>query len=375
VKQLAPLTGLRGVAACAVLMAHAIDTSFQYEMGRFHPTAAALAYFGMSLFFVLSGFVIQYNYGASFQSLPLPIATWRFCVARFARLYPLYAVSILTALPSLPTPFPWWVDLSYLTLTQSWFNVEFAMFPPDWSISVEWFFYFLFVPLTFAVTRLRRSPFIILVVLCVAVLGGFDFALGRWQEALTDFARHWFWHGDRLSPPGGWAPLVYFMPYLRVFEFVAGMLAARIYQIKNFDRFAREAVIVGVIWCAGMMAAAIGNVPSLQNVIPNFAFAPGIALVMIGTCQHDGLLARLLSTPTALFLGEISFSIYIWSFVMLTGLGATMSGAQAMPHVFTYIDGGLRVLVLMMATVVMAYGSYLLIEVPSRRWLRKVLLS
>jgi peptidoglycan/LPS O-acetylase OafA/YrhL len=107
-------------------------------MAHFHPVAAALAYFGMSLFFVLSGFVIQYNYGVSFGTLPLRTATYRFYVARFARLYPLYAFTILVALPSIPTPFPLWVNLSYQTLTQSWFNVQFAMFPPDWSISAEW---------------------------------------------------------------------------------------------------------------------------------------------------------------------------------------------------------------------------------------------
>src|SRR5580704_5650138 len=92
--RLEPLTGLRGVAACAVLIAHAIDISFYYKgVAIFHPFAARLAYFGMALFFVLSGFVIQYNYAGAFASGPFFTATYRFFVARFARLYPLYIIS------------------------------------------------------------------------------------------------------------------------------------------------------------------------------------------------------------------------------------------------------------------------------------------
>jgi peptidoglycan/LPS O-acetylase OafA/YrhL len=49
----------------------------------------------MSLFFVLSGFVIQYNYADIFLKERLPSATFKFIVARFARLYPLYVLSII----------------------------------------------------------------------------------------------------------------------------------------------------------------------------------------------------------------------------------------------------------------------------------------
>jgi peptidoglycan/LPS O-acetylase OafA/YrhL len=38
-----------------------------------------------------------------------------------------------------------------------------AMFPPDWSVSTEWFFYFAFVPLVFLVMWLRRP--------CAAMMG------------------------------------------------------------------------------------------------------------------------------------------------------------------------------------------------------------
>jgi peptidoglycan/LPS O-acetylase OafA/YrhL len=65
--QLDPLTGLRGIAAYSVLTAHAMDSAFSFAgITIFFNFGTCLAYFGMSLFFVLSGFVIHYNYADSF---------------------------------------------------------------------------------------------------------------------------------------------------------------------------------------------------------------------------------------------------------------------------------------------------------------------
>ena len=164
------LTGLRGVAACSVLFAHATDTAFNYEP-ILHPFSARIAHFGMSLFFVLSGFVIHYNYADLFHAAPLRVAVSRFFVARFARLYPLYAVAIFCSLPMMPLPYSKWIVLSYLTMTQSWFNLEMAIFPPTWSISTEWFFYLAFIPMTTLVIRLRKPSLSFIVFGIVTIIG------------------------------------------------------------------------------------------------------------------------------------------------------------------------------------------------------------
>jgi peptidoglycan/LPS O-acetylase OafA/YrhL len=121
------------------------------------------------LFFVLSGFVIHFNYADLFRSEPLTSALWRFFVARFARLFPLYAVAIFCSLTMIPVPFSRWVVLSYLTMTQSWFNVEMAMFAPTWLISTEWFFYLAFIPLTAVVVAIRR-PMLFFAIFAIAAI-------------------------------------------------------------------------------------------------------------------------------------------------------------------------------------------------------------
>src|SRR5262249_34278414 len=116
------LTGLRFVAAMCVVVSHAIPKIIPLEapptwLYLLATTSAA----GMSLFFVLSGFVIYYNYSDSIGS---PAGLFIFFVARFARLYPLYIVGVTyellrhlsySNLAAAEIAIPY-----YLTLTQSW---------------------------------------------------------------------------------------------------------------------------------------------------------------------------------------------------------------------------------------------------------------
>ena len=80
------LTGLRFVAAFSVLIAHSVTVLMGgYD---FYWVKQASG-FGMTLFFVLSGFVIHYNYAATVTGSHAVRGTASFFWARFARLYPL----------------------------------------------------------------------------------------------------------------------------------------------------------------------------------------------------------------------------------------------------------------------------------------------
>src|SRR4051812_20746215 len=113
----------------------------------------------MTLFFVLSGFVIHYNYAAVAQA-PVSRNLARFCVARFARLYPLFLLLVVLTLlvfqhvrvlrPLRWTGADWQAAPFYLGLAQSWVYVLFdgrsllshlSALQVTWSISTEWFFY------------------------------------------------------------------------------------------------------------------------------------------------------------------------------------------------------------------------------------------
>jgi peptidoglycan/LPS O-acetylase OafA/YrhL len=93
-KPIPSLTGLRFIAAFSVLFAHALPKMiFPWPEGEVAPDIYTMLHAtsaeGMSLFFVLSGFVIHYNYSGQLATQGT-VGYIIFFIARFARLYPLY---------------------------------------------------------------------------------------------------------------------------------------------------------------------------------------------------------------------------------------------------------------------------------------------
>src|ERR1700680_3751330 len=166
---IASLDGLRFIAAGTVLFSHGYFYILLFQQNSsitaYNAPLVALANVGMALFFVLSGFVIHYNYVAS---VSLPGGVRAFFVARFARLYPLFLLVFLVCVIDSfryadgkvdilgPIPF-------FLTFTQSWWFWVFGERVASeaysdatglmWSLSTEAFFYAIYPLLA---PRLRR---------------------------------------------------------------------------------------------------------------------------------------------------------------------------------------------------------------------------
>src|SRR5215813_10473765 len=169
------LTGLRFAAAGAVVVAHALPKIIPLAENQPAPALytllGSLSAEGMTLFFVLSGFVIHYNYSDQIQFQGAR-GLFNFFVARVARLYPLYLFGLTFELllkysysqvpVSLADVLPY-----YLTLTFSWFYIPFGdnaliyqlgLIPSvAWSISTEWFFYFAYPVICFGLVLLPRT--------------------------------------------------------------------------------------------------------------------------------------------------------------------------------------------------------------------------
>lgn len=379
------LTGVRGIAAYTVLLAHAIDISFTYLPAAYvhvarsevTPFTSRLAYLGMSLFFVLSGFVIYYNYSETFRVERFASAVYTFLVSRFARLYPLYVLSIIISLRYIPSPeFAGQpaTALGYFTLTQSWTNHETAIFEPDWSISTEWFFYFAFIPLSFILIPIRRPIRALVVLLIAAAIGvaALSANMGAVTAALTPILAH----GQNVSAPV-WLWITYYDPYLRVFEFLTGVFAAKIYLLHRHggaqpaSTFVWVAVACG-LWCAGVLFTPLGQSQMLASFLPNIIYAPALAALILFGCLYETPFGRFLAARRLVFMGDISFSVYIWSWFVMTLLSphfvSTTFSAIAVLNSFV------KVIAIVGVTTIVAYGSYLLVESPPRRWLRTLLL-
>ena len=399
------LTGLRFFAALAVVLAHSSFTILQ-----FNPPSAVTGWmerlgpFGMTLFFVLSGFVIHYNYrylvttqgGAGFRT---------FLWARFARLYPLFLLMLgfdilfggplydvvagdAAALAIILRALPY-----YLVFMQSWFYVPFdnrslvdvlgGNISLSWSISTEWFFYLAYPLIAWLVLRVRR-PVIILAVMLVwsLVWGGMASALDAGALVVDAWAVGHY--GAIAGLTAGAAEsfihwLEYYSPYLRIGEFILGCLTAQLY-LQQRDRAvrAREQAIGMFLLAIGVVSVPLfifftwsptHRLSLLSSLRDNYALAPSVALILFSAARYDNSISRLLRGRRLVALGEASYSIYLLHFMILTLSSAYVT--QALPATAPYVVYLVVRLVFAVSLICLfSLGLHAVVEVPSRRWLR-----
>ena len=354
---IAPLTGFRFVAAMMVFFSH-------YAVPGLGGTAERMmqsGYAGVTLFFVLSGFVIAYNYLEQFEARASSATTLRFLLARFARVYPLYLFFIL---------FGWLMDGSgelpwaHLFAVQTWSSdseFAFSVNGPAWSIGVEIFFYLAFpllVPvaarwgLLTSFRRLRLAGVAVaLAMVCAA-------AWFRWG-GLNDLP-----YQDPMSAYR-W---LFRTPLARMGDFLLGMFGA-----VYFLRFARTDAASLRRWGHVTALSAFAVLLFLANgklfrssFSWDVAYALPAALLIVGLAiNQTTAIARALSSPALLLLGEASYALYLVHMPARPMLPAVALGGTMHQ---------LAVYAMFLAWVIaVSIGLHIAIEKPARRWIRGLL--
>ena len=148
------LTGLRGVAACYVVLFHYLGHAAHSGAAK---TMLSHGYLAVDLFFVLSGFVMALTYSSTFVRDFTASDFAAFLYKRLGRIYPLYAVvTLLTIATELHhgghfTP---WTLLCNALMVESW-GLSRPIALPAWSISTEFAAYLLFPLLVWGALRGR----------------------------------------------------------------------------------------------------------------------------------------------------------------------------------------------------------------------------
>jgi peptidoglycan/LPS O-acetylase OafA/YrhL len=397
------LTGLRFLAAFAVVTAHSI--------GRFRLGETDIGYwvlqtsgFGMSLFFVLSGFVIHYNYRRLCEEGRVQ-GIAQFLWARFARLYPLFLLLLiyeitfsheLRASIAEGSPTPELIDMLhalpyYLLFLQSWLYVPGAEhsliyelggpMSVTWSISTEWFFYIVYPLIALILIRVKRPS--------AAFFGAVIWSISWTSLSLTIADSNLLddWSIDKYGPIANAATgfqdsfrrwLLYFSPYLRIGEFMLGCLTAHIYVLLQNKSASRSEAWIG----RGLLVFALltlgltfyfmyvpnGTLAFMRQLSYNFGLAPSIAVIMFCTARHRSLLSVVVSWKPFIALGEASYSIYLLHFVvLLLAAGDTIippSTSQEMALLLVEIFFSLSFV------LILSLGVQQFVEAPARRWLR-----
>jgi peptidoglycan/LPS O-acetylase OafA/YrhL len=362
VERLDALTSLRFLAALYVLAFH-YRTLFLGDASS--AGFLSLGYSGVTFFFLLSGFILAYNYkSVEFSAGP---AVRDYLLARVARIYPVFLVSLVVSLPFFikavlqsHAPHHDLLAAAATILTplglHAWVpGAACALNCPSWSISTEFFFYAMF-PLVFV--RVLRRP----IVWCAATVTGL---VATWAL----FGLVWSVYGHGYALTGAEAhndnttnlisQFVMYFPPGRLPDFIFGIL---LFVFWSRGGRTHPLALMTVFVLLGSLLLAV------QSVIPDVVLHNGLTaivwapLILAGASMRTGPL----NLPPLVFLGRISFSLYLFHIpVALTVLALNK-----------YWLGGLlsaSPLLAAFGTTLLAIGIaaivYATIEEPGRRFI------
>ncbi|MBC7412816.1 MAG: acyltransferase [Bacteroidia bacterium] len=287
------LTFTRFVAALSIVVFH-----YGKNIAPFNHLSISFLFtqanVGVSYFFILSGFVMIIAYGNQ-----LVINTLEYYKNRIARIYPVYFLAIV-----LVFTFKLFgksvinvVDLALNIFSlQAWIPGKALSFNGvGWSLSVEFLFYALF-PFLFNYIYSKKYSFKWLssVILLVFVV--------------TQLVLHWFlssvyYHG--FPSPGH--DFIYYFPLMHLNEFLIGNAVGLLFikQLKHKTGSYDIPIISLVVLIGIVLKYPIGL--EFHNGLLAILFVPLIVFVAL----NNGLLTRIMKLKWFVYLGEISFGVYI----------------------------------------------------------------
>ena len=349
---------IQGLRAVAVLLVVAFHAGLPVPGG----------FVGVDVFFVISGFVITAMLMRQWASTGR-LAFGAFYLRRFLRLTPALALTVtVVALISVLVENPFGAQQStartglgamllsanaVIAHSSGDYFAASAVTSPllnTWSLSVEEQFYLVFPALLVAswlLARRHRSghavPVLVIGTVAIASFAAAVACTAGWPGAsgLTDFF-------------GGPETFSFYSPFTRAWEFAAGaVLALTAHRLRTSRS---GAVVAGVLGASLIVLAALAidesqQFPGVITLIP----VVGTLLLLVAGSGHGTGISALLARPTMVWIGDRSYSWYLWHWPVIVFAVLLIPGVPWVP------------IVAAIASVIPAALSYRFVEQPLRR--------
>ncbi|TWR24583.1 acyltransferase [Mucilaginibacter achroorhodeus] len=342
------LTFTRFLAAILIVVFHFGNGVFPFNLPGL-TTLISFGYIGVSYFFVLSGFVMIVAYGREQSGISFK----NYYLNRLAKIYPVYITALILAL-LVTKPQVEATKLGSETLLIQSFLPRFlpSYNLPDWSLSVELLFYLLY-PLLLNLFFLKNRIFKIGV-----------FIVGFWMlSQIINYLLGLHNNGTEI-----YHNFIYYHPFVHLNEFLAGNFTGLVFLRFLQSEYLRSdkpllalmlVFILGIAWLRWMQLHGFNWAVNFHNGLLVLFFAPLILFLSL----NRGFFAKIFNHSLLVFLGEISYCIYILQLPLYTLFNNWFKLNNPLTALYFYI-----VFLIACSSIV-----YLYIEIPGKRLVRKYL--
>lgn len=341
------MEGLRGILALNVLFSHAGFHYNYHQTGNWNCPSVFYQLLGpnsVTLFFMISGFLFwrkflepnkKHNWGTFFRGRILRIlpAAWFSVAIVFLLVFIQSHFQILVSVKALTSSLLRWVTFGFYEIN-SFKDAALINGGVFWTLRQEWFFYFSLPLISFFAKKNRTLIFLLI------VWGGYE-----WLESSKVVSLFF------PTETQGYAQIIInFFSYLK-FGFGWGMLAACAYiQRPSIPILKNRLASILALLCWGVA----------QSSFHNRIYQCLLLFIVFIVIVYENNLLGILSSNSAQFLGQVSYSIYLLHGIVLWTLRG-IEGESATRHWFFLGVAGLL-------TIFFSALSYRYIEYPFLTW-------
>ncbi len=314
--------------------------------------------FAVDLFFFLSGFVMYWVY----VGRGTPINWAGFYSARAARILPLYYLTLLVFLPltfysmfqhglaHVGAAYPKKLLVNFIPVSGVMDGWRATIDQPGWSISVEIFCYILLFPLLVMAQRGLAKSMAVTFLLAVA-LTAIDVSFYAYPEVYVRAAWDSTWLGRGLA------------------GFAGGFLVCLLFERAPGLRRHPFTIDAGLFAC--LLVFLAGRLEWIPASVTLAVFPVAVFL----TAYDVGAYATLLKARVFQWLGERSYSIYLWQFPLITFYLFATNKVIFHAPTYTYhrgVAGWFLYAGVVLFVLLASEASYRWFEVPARKWIKNL---
>jgi peptidoglycan/LPS O-acetylase OafA/YrhL len=304
------LTGIRSLAAVCIMLFHFTPAGLRWNA---HPWVTLypvvnVGFVFVGFFFLLSGFILTYNYADRPGMNAID-----FWVARFSRLYPIYLLMLLISIPMIMVEFhvrsrvEFAEGMVLTPLLLQGLDPRLAIFANTvaWALSCELVFYLLFPWLN----RLRWPRSIGKLLMLFVALWLFGLTL---SSLYIHFDPDHLGHMPDRYSGGFWITALKYTPLPYVSTFLAGIMLGRLHHIANLGL--RWRTIVGLCGFGVFVVLVWGYSAELPYIVLHGGLLLPVFAAMTLGMAGPGALARVFSLPPLMWVGGASYALYLMHF-------------------------------------------------------------